>query len=133
MVTVLGSCSVKYDFIPRLLMKSSTSAALGCDVGPGPGPPRTRTGHRETRARQFPFMLKIIIKNFMRITMGQERSNDLDILSLERDTTRKLDFISICCNFCRKNAPKAITFNYLIKLFYPDEDLYCSRNIGFSY
>ena len=39
----------------------------------------------------------------MRRTMGQERLNDLTILSFERNTARKVDFDSIIRIFAKKS------------------------------
>lgn len=47
-----------------------------------------------------------LIKNFMRSTMTQDRLNDLAVLSIESELTRKVDFTAIIDMFAMKKAPK---------------------------
>ena len=47
-----------------------------------------------------------IIKNFMRSTMTQDRLNDLAVLSIESEVTRKIDFTDIIDMFAMKKARK---------------------------
>ena len=47
-----------------------------------------------------------LIKNFLRSTMTQERLNDLAILSIESELTRKIDFSSVINTFALKKARK---------------------------
>ena len=47
-----------------------------------------------------------LIKNFMRSTMTQKRLNDLAILSIESELTRKIDFTSVINSFALKKPVK---------------------------
>ena len=47
-----------------------------------------------------------IVKNFMRSTMTQDRLNDLAVLSIESEVTRKIDFTDIIDMFAMKKARK---------------------------
>ena len=47
-----------------------------------------------------------VIKNFMRSTMTQDRLNDLAVLSIESEVTRKIDFTDIIDMFAMKKARK---------------------------
>ena len=55
-----------------------------------------------------------IVKNFMRSTMTQKRLNELAILSIESEVTRKIDFTDIIDMFAMKKVNGH--FNYQIVL-----------------
>ena len=48
-----------------------------------------------------------LIKNFLRSTMGQERLNDLAMLSIEAELAKHIDFQGIISDFAMKKARKA--------------------------
>ena len=50
--------------------------------------------------------LNIIKTDFMRSTMTQDRLNDLAVLSIESEVTRKIDFTDIIDMFAMKKARK---------------------------
>ena len=47
-----------------------------------------------------------IIKNFIQSTMTQDRLNDIAVLSIESEVTRKIDFTDIIDMFAMKKARK---------------------------
>ena len=47
-----------------------------------------------------------LIKNFMRCTMTQDRLNDLAVLNIESEVTRKIDSTDIVDMFAMKKARK---------------------------
>ena len=51
-----------------------------------------------------------LIENFLRSTMMQDRLNDLAILSIERDLTRKVDFSDVINAFALKKAREVNIF-----------------------
>ena len=48
-----------------------------------------------------------LVKNFLRSTMGQERLNDLAVLSIEAEITRRVDLQDVINDFAAKKARKA--------------------------
>ena len=49
-----------------------------------------------------------LIKSYIRSTMSQERLNELAILSIEKESVEKLDYVNLINTFAFKNTRRVI-------------------------
>jgi hypothetical protein len=57
-----------------------------------------------------------LIKNYLRSTMGQNRLNELGLLSIESDVARRIDFTDVISSFAKEESRKGF---FLIWLYWP--------------